>query len=268
MKPAEASHSHHLLQSSNTKKVGKHNLEVCFSPALADDILVRDNLVVVVVDILRATTSMISALNEGAAALIPTASIEEAMAMKKRGFPVAAEREGKILDFADYGNSAFEFMKHDVKGKEIVFSTTNGTVTLAKGAALGEVVLGAFSNITPLSEWLAQQDKNVLILCSGWKNTFCLEDSVFAGALTEKLSALRPYVIRCDSAKAAMDLWETARKDIMAYIEKALHRERLRQLGVDDVLEYSFKPDTATAVPVLTGGRLVDVLRTKTIHRT
>lgn len=234
-----------------------HNIEVCFSPKLIDDIMVQENLVVVVVDILRATTSMVSAVHQGAT-LIPVATIEEAMKLKEKGRLVAAERDGKILDFADFGNSAFEFIKQDVRGKEIVFSTTNGTVTLAAGAKIGQVVLGAFSNISVLAEWLSLQKKNVLILCSGWKNTFCLEDTIFAGALSEKLLAHKNFKINCDSAYAAIDLWNTAKPDLLSYIEKALHRERLRQLGVDDVLEFSFRANTAPVIPVLIDGKIVD----------
>ncbi len=236
-----------------------NRIEVCFSPKLADDVLVRRNLIVVVVDILRATTSMVAAVGAGAAAIIPVSSPAAAREMKADGFLVAAEREGKVLDFADFGNSAFEFTKHEVRGKEIVFSTTNGTVALMKATELGQVVLGAFSNISALADWLAQQDKNILILCSGWKNTFCLEDTLFAGALIEHLLERSQYLIRCDSAWASLDLWEKARHDILAYVEKALHRRRLRQLGVDDVLEFSFTPDTTDVVPVLiAGGKIVN----------
>jgi 2-phosphosulfolactate phosphatase len=235
-----------------------NNIEVCFSPKLVDDVIVQENLVVVVVDILRASTSMVSAVNQGAV-LIPVATIAEAKKLKKDGFLVAAERDGKILDFADFGNSAFEFINNEVRGKDIVFSTTNGTVTLASGAKLGQVVLGAFSNISALADWLTLQKKNILILCSGWKNTFCLEDTIFAGALAEKLMARQNFNINCDSAYAAIDLWNTALPDVLSYIEKALHRERLRQLGADDVLEFSFKADTAPVVPVLTNeGRIVN----------
>jgi 2-phosphosulfolactate phosphatase len=248
-----------LIESKMQEQGRGYHIEVCFSPRLADDIFVRENLTVVVVDILRATTSMIAALGAGASAIIPVSSPEEARQLKSRGFLVAAEQNGKTLDFADFGNSAFEFKKHKIRGKEIVFSTTNGTVALAKAAVLGEVVLGAFSNISALAQWLSRQNKNVLILCSGWKNTFCLEDTIFAGALIGQLLERKPYLIRCDSAWASLDLWEKARQDVLAYLEKARHRERLRRLGRDDVLEFSLMQDTSAVVPVLNSkGRIVD----------
>lgn len=237
------------------------NIEVCFSPQLAAFVATKGEAVVVVVDILRATTSMVSAFANGARAVIPVSSLAAAKKMKVRGYPVAAERDGKILDFADFGNSAFEFMNGAVKDQHLVFSTTNGTVAVETALNLGTVVLGAFSNITALAQWIVARNNHVIILCSGWKNTFCLEDTIFAGALVEKLLQLNDYKINCDSAHAARDLWQIAKSDPAGYIEKALHRERLRQLGADDVLEFSFKSDTCPVVPILLNGKLVDALK-------
>lgn len=236
-------------------------IEVCFSPQLSGFVATQGEALVVVVDILRATTSIVSALAHGAEAVIPVSSLEEAKAFKEQGCLVAAERDGKIVDFADFGNSAFEFMQDEVKNKTLVFSTTNGTVAVETAKAMGTVLIGAFSNISPLAKWIAAKDRQVIILCSGWKNTFCLEDTIFAGALTEKLLEIGQYRINCDSAHAALDLWHTARHDPAGYVEKALHRKRLRELGADDVLGFSFTADTCPTVPLLVGGKLVDALK-------
>lgn len=239
----------------------KPTIEVCFSPQLARFILTEGKAIVVVVDILRATTSITSALANGAESVIPVSTPEQARLYKKQGFKVAAERDGSILDFADFGNSAFDFMNGQVDGKKLVFSTTNGTVAIEAAKNFGTIVLGSFSNISVLANWLVQQNLPVIILCSGWKNTFCLEDTIFAGALIEKLLPSGKFNINCDSANAAIDLWQSAKPDVLGYIEKALHRERLRQLGVDDVLEFSFTPDTLNVVPMLVGNELIDALK-------
>lgn len=235
------------------------SIEVCFSPALAGFIRTTGRPMVVAVDILRATTSMISALAHGAKSVIPVSSIEKAMELKKNGFPLAAERDGQILSFADFGNSAFEFQNGEVKGERLIFSTTNGTVAIEAAKEIGDVVIGAFSNLTTLADWIARQDRDIVILCAGWKNTFCLEDTIFAGALIEKLNEKREYHIHCDSAFATIDLWNLAKNDLLSYIEKAVHRERLRVLGVDDVLEFSFQSDTCNIVPLFRDGEIVDV---------
>ena len=232
------------------------SIEVCFSPKLFGNIQTTSGFVTVVVDILRATTSICAAIACGAKSVIPVSSLEEAKELKQKGFAVAAERDGLRLDFADFGNSAFDFMKKDVSGLDIVFSTTNGTVAMEMAKSSEAVVLGAFINLSALTDFLIKTDKNIVILCSGWKNMFCLEDSIFAGALIEKLTEKQEYDIQCDSALASVDLWVTAKNDLFGYIQKAAHRKRLRMLGVDDVLEYCFTLDAVDAVPVLKDGRL------------
>jgi len=231
-----------------------HNsIEVCFSPKLFENIQTTSGFVTVVVDILRATTSICAAIACGAKSVIPVSTLEEAKEFKQQGFAVAAERDGLRLDFADFGNSAFDFMKNDVAGLDIVFSTTNGTVAMEMAKSSDAVVLGAFINLSALANFLIKTNKNIVILCSGWKNMFCLEDSIFAGALIEKLTEKQEYDIQCDSALASVDLWKTAKSDLLGYIQKAAHRKRLKMLGVDDVLEYCF---TLDAVPVLKDGKL------------
>ncbi|NCA84436.1 MAG: 2-phosphosulfolactate phosphatase [Clostridia bacterium] len=235
-------------------------IDVCFTPAQAEHRTISNNTVIVVVDILRATTSMVSALAHGARSVIPVSSIEKAMTLQKNGFPVAAERDGVLLSFANFGNSAFAFQKGEVKNKKLVFTTTNGTVAIDTACRHSQkVVVGAFSNISALALWVAQQQREVLVLCAGWKNTFCLEDTLFAGAFIDKLLELKAYEIASDSAHAAIDLWNTAKSDVMQYIQKAAHRERLRVLGVDDVLEFSFQQDSTAVVPIMRDGELVDV---------
>ncbi len=234
-----------------------NTIEVCFSPKLYEDRLTRDNFVVVIVDILRATTSICTAFKNGAKSLIPVPSIEEAKEYKKKGYIVASEKDGKVLDFADFGNSAFDFSEENVKGKVVAYSTTNGTkaIELAKDAE--QVVMGSFINLRALSDWLIDKDKNVVILCAGWKNKFNLEDSVFAGVLVENLIDSGNFDPDCDSALAALDLWKTAETDLLGFIEKAAHRHRLKKLGLDDVLEYSFTLNTSDVVPVLKDGKIV-----------
>ena len=120
------------------------------------------------------------------------------------------------------------------------------------------IAIGAFINITALRNWLVKQEKNVVILCSGWKNKFCLEDSIFAGALTETLLGDARFITRCDSAEAALDLWSIAKSNVAGYLEKAAHRHRLKKLGLDDVIPYSLTPDLTRVVPVFNGSEIVN----------
>ena len=236
-------------------------IEVCLSPVMFPHILTRENYIVVLADILRATTSICYAFANGVKSIIPVATLDEAKAMKDQGFLVASEQDGKKLDFADFGNSAFSFTREKIEGKILVYCTTNGTraLELAKGDA--PIAIGSFNNLSALKNWLAGQRRNVVILCSGWKNKFCLEDTLFAGALTEVLLREPCFVVRDDATHAAIDLWDLAKNDVMKYLEKAAHRARLERLGLDEVVPYSFMIDKNNVVPVFEGYEIRDVAR-------
>ena len=229
------------------------SVEVCFSPGLFQDVLTTGDFIVVLVDILRATTTICAALANGVEAIIPVATHEEARQLKSEGFLAASERDGVQLDFADFGNSAFSFTRDAIGGKTLVYCTTNGTRALETAKSASSIVIGAFINISTLTEWLAGRQKNVVILCSGWKNRFCLEDTLFAGALTQRLLNTGLFRSDCDSANASMDLWNLAQGDVLGYIEKAAQRHRLKRLGLDDVIPYSFGCDQVKVVPVFDG---------------
>ncbi len=237
-----------------------HSIEVCFSPVLYPYILNDNNYIVVIIDILRASTAICTAFQNGVDKIIPVASIEEAKEYKDKGFTVAAERNGIKIDFADFGNSPFNFTPEKVKGKSIVYSTTNGTQAIKTVKDCKDVVIGCFINLSYLAKWLREQNRNVLILCSGWKQKFSLEDTVCAGALIEELLKHPDYIIHCDSATASLDLWSIAKNDLRGYMNKALHRHRLQKLGLDDVLEYSFTLNTVNVIPKMENGALVNII--------
>jgi len=228
-------------------------VEVCFSPGLFGEVLTKGEFIVVLVDVLRATTTICTAVANGVEAIIPVASPEEARRLKAEGYLVASEKDGIQREFADFGNSAFSFTKDTIGGRKLVYCTTNGTRALEIAKSASAIAVGAFINISALTEWLQVQQKNVVILCSGWKNRFCLEDALFAGALTGRLLKTGLFQTECDSALAAMDLWSLAEGDVLGYVEKAAQRHRLKRLELDDVIPYSFECDRVNVVPVFDG---------------
>ncbi|MDR0659256.1 MAG: 2-phosphosulfolactate phosphatase [Prevotellaceae bacterium] len=236
----------------------KPQIEVCFSPLLYEKYHNEHNIVVVC-DILRATTSICTALGNGATEVIPVRSVEEARKYKERGYILAGERDGKTLDFADFGNSPFNFTPERVKGKPVAYSTTNGTKAVFLGKDSRGVIVGAFINLMAVARYLMRQQQNVLVLCAGWKGKFCLEDSIFAGALAEILIKDGAFAIECDATNAALDLWSIAKQYLMEYVQKMAQRERLRKLGLDDVLDFCFTLNTSDIVPVLKEDRLIPV---------
>ena len=225
------------------------NLNVCFSPELYS-YYAEDNAIVVIVDIFRATTSICTAFHNGAKAVRTVATIDEAMQYKKKGYLVGAERNVKKCDFADFGNSPFDFTSEKVTGKEIIFTTTNGTKAVEVALDADEIVIGAFSNISAIADYCSSKDKNVLILCSGWNNRFCIEDTLFAGALAEKLNKSNKFVSKSDSTLAARELWKIANSDLKSFISKTEHYERLKLNGLENSVEYCLTENTAPVVPV------------------
>jgi len=238
----------------------KQKLETCFSPALFEAEAHVDSIVVIL-DIFRASSAICTAIANGVASIIPVSGIEEAREYKSKGYLVAAERDGFVLDFADFGNSPFNFTKEKVVGKTIVYSTTNGTGLINLASASYLTVIGSFLNISALAAWLIKQDRNVLLFCAGWKNRFNIEDTLCAGAIADILMKSSLFDSVCDSTFASIDLWSAARNDLMGYIEKAAQRKRLRDKKLDDCVEFCLTPDFTDKIPVLKNGVLVDNLQ-------
>lgn len=241
------------------KESEQRTVEVVFSPKLYKHKLTKENYITVVVDILRATTSICAALDHGVKEIIPVSGVEEARNHKINGHVVACERDGAVLDFADIGNSASEFMQPELKGKSIVFSTTNGTKTINMARDADQVVIGSFVNLTALARWLITQDKNVVIFCAAWKNLFNLEDTVFSGALSELLLKNKKFRTACDSVKGGIDLWQHAKGDLAGYLSKSSHRNRLKHLVSDEDFQYTTDIDSSEVIPILEGNQLVAV---------
>ncbi|HPE99224.1 MAG: 2-phosphosulfolactate phosphatase [Bacteroidales bacterium] len=234
-----------------------NSIEICFTPALYGHIMTEPPFTVAIVDILRATTSICAAFDNQVKEIIPVGTTEEALEYKNKGYLIAAERNGIKLDFADFGNSPDNFTRDHVRGRSIVYSTTNGTQTIKKITNGNPVVIASFINLKAVAKYIVAKNQNLVIVCAGWKNKFNLEDSVYAGALTAELLNMG-MTMNCDSAQAAVDLWTIAKDNPVAYIQKAMHRERLKKLNLDSILEYCFTPDITNAVPVFDGYKILN----------
>jgi 2-phosphosulfolactate phosphatase len=228
----------------------KRNVEVCFSPALYPDFR-NDEAIVVIVDILRATSAIVTAFMNGAKRIIPVSTLEEAHRYKIQGYLVAAERDGIVREFADFGNSPHNFRREIIEGHDIVYSTTNGTHCIMMARGSHKVLIGAYLNQQALTDYILAEDRDLIILCAGWKNKFNLEDTLFAGALAEKVLTDNRFSTICDSTHASIDLWHLARNGMMGYIEKAAQRHRLKKNNLDDVIEYCHTPDITRVLPFL-----------------
>jgi 2-phosphosulfolactate phosphatase len=236
----------------------RKRVEVCFTPGEYQ--YFKDEFeIVVVIDVLRATSAICAAFDNGIAAIIPVPTVEEAWEYKKKGYLAGAERKGQIVDGFDFGNSPFSYMKEEFKGKEVVLTTTNGTKSLDVAKDAGSVVVGSFLNLTVLSEWLANQEKNVLCLCSGWQDKFNLEDTICAGAISDYLISTGNYTSEEDSSIAAKYLYLSAKDNYFGYLKSSSHRRRLKNLNLNEDIKYCLTPNQTNVIPILKDGKLVQL---------
>ena len=227
----------------------KISVDICFSPALYP-FYQKENDTVIVVDIFRATTTMCAAFHNGAAAIIPIADIELAKKYKSEGFLVGAERKTRRVEFADFGNSPFEYSKEKVSGREIVFTTTNGTRAIEAAKDSDRLFIGAFSNIDALIDKCLATAERIVVLCAGWNNKVNTEDTLFGGALVEKLMKKTEVVFESDAVRMALQLWNLAKNDPIEFVKSSDHYKRLVDNDVESDAAFCFKENTVSVVPV------------------
>jgi len=231
-------------------------VEVCFSPNVYP-LFHKEDAVVVVIDVLRATSAITTAFFNGVEKMIPVASIEEAKKYKEKGLIVAAERNGEIVEGFDLGNSPFGYMNNKVKGKTIAITTTNGTQAIEAAKNSNNVLIGSFLNVSAIINYLAKKEKPVVLLCAGWKSKFNLEDTLFAGAVANALLGKHGYTTSCDSALAAIHLYNLAKEDMYEFLSASSHRNRLHKLNLERDIKYCLTPDQCPIIPYLKNGELV-----------
>jgi 2-phosphosulfolactate phosphatase len=234
-------------------------IEVVLSPALLHLAEVK-NRNVVVIDILRATSTICTAIHEGAIAVRAVESIDEAIILKNHGYVIAGERNGHKIEGFDMGNSPFECMKGALTNKKLALTTTNGTkcITAAMTAGASNVIAGSFLNIDATCEWLKTDGRPVVVLCAGWKDKVNLEDSLYAGALAKKLLNNEPNALDCDSTHMVLDLYEKAASNIGEYLVKSSHYQRLSHLHHQEDMEYCLSENIFTTV---VGQKNVEMLK-------
>ncbi len=229
-------------------------IDVCLTPELLHLYSLNDKTVVVV-DILRATSCMVTAFAHGAERIVPFANQEECSQMRRRGYITSGERDGKKVAGFDKGNSPFEYMGSEVKGKKIAFTTTNGTLAIEKSKQAREIIIGSFLNLSSVTKHLLFSHNNILVVCAGWKGKINLEDSLFAGALVEKL---KNHIEQdCDAPLVAQHLYNLAKDNMIDFLNSSSHVKRLNRLNIEKDIEFCLTPDQYTVVPRLVNNELL-----------
>ena len=223
-------------------------IEVCYTPDLIHQFDLKGK-VVVVIDVLRATSCIVAGLNSGIERIKPIASVEECRALGDKGYMMAGERGGIKIEGFDLGNSPFDYMQPQLKGEKIATTTTNGTKAISLSSDADQVLIGAFLNLTSVIKTLEKQNKDIILFCAGWKGKYNLEDSLFAGAVCEGL--IKSATLNDDATISALYLYKSMSHDLHYYINRSNHAARLSGFGIMKDIEYCSRIDEFSKVPYL-----------------
>lgn len=234
-----------------------NRVELCFSPA-DFHLYEKDFDLVVVIDVLRATSAICAALEFGVGRILPVATVEEAREYQSQGYFAAAERNGMVVEGFPLGNSPLGYLeKLDLlKGETVVMTTTNGTKAIHQ-ARQKTVVIGSLLNLDALCHWLIAQKRDVLLLGSGWKDKFNLEDTICGGAIADQLIGSGWFRAEEDSTVAGKFIYRSARENMFAFLRASSHRRRLRKLNLNADVKYCLTPNQLSTIPILRDGFLV-----------
>lgn len=239
--------------------MNKPTLQTVISPALLHLYDVK-NTIVVVIDVLRATSTIATALYNGAREVIPVDSVERCIQLgKELACITAGERDGQVAPGLQYGNSSFEYPRDFIAGKTLVLTTTNGTkllhMALARGAT--EIITGSFLNLSAVCDHLIKIKRNVILGCAAWKDKPNMEDLLFAGAVIARLKS--EFEINCDTSHIADTVYSAAKDDLFEFMKRndASHYHRLMNFGLERDIRHCLIADQANILPEYVNGKLV-----------
>jgi 2-phosphosulfolactate phosphatase len=236
----------------------KPSLHTSVSPALLH-LYDLSNSIVVIIDVFRATSTIASALYNGAKCVIPVDTVPKAIEISKNiGGIAAGERDGMIAEGLQHGNSPLEYTREFIENKTLVLTTTNGTrlLQMALDKNADTIISGSFPNLSAVCDFLQAQKKNVVLGCAGWKDRFNLEDTLFAGAVIHRLS--KHFTIHCDSSLMAETIYAKHKKDLVAFAPKLTHYHRLvERFGLIEDIRFCLTEDAANILPLYAEGKLI-----------
>ncbi len=232
------------------------SLEVVLSPLLLP-LVDLTGKTVVVIDILRATSTICAALNNGAKSLKPVVSTEEALSYNKNEYCIAGERNGEKAPGFDFGNSPREYSRELIGGKKIVLTTTNGTKCIHASLDADEVLIGSFFNLDAIITYLRNSSNDAVLFCSGWKDRVNLEDTLFAGYVAEGLRETHHW--DSDEVEISLNLYNKASIDPISFLRNASHAKRFERLGNTQDLEVCLEFNAHPIVVKYADGELVGI---------
>lgn len=237
----------------------KKGIDVFFTPVTITDQDLSGKLVVII-DVLRASSTIVTALGNGAREVLPAADYGTAgllaskMALESR--VLGGERDGRPIDGYDLGNSPLEYNNEVVARKSVILITTNGTPALMGSRTARMLVVGCFLNAGNVADCIAANQLDTFLVCCGWKGRASLEDTLCAGLILDRLFDSRIPDNLPDSVRMAHMLYDTYKHDLAGTLSKTSHAERLRRIGYENDVAYCLQIDHVDALPIFDGGRL------------
>jgi 2-phosphosulfolactate phosphatase len=234
----------------------KKKIDVCLTRELLHlyDLTTK---VVVIVDIFRATSCIVTGLANQVERIIPVATPKECKELQKQGFVAAGEQLGLKVEGFDVGNSPLSYLDSVMKGRSVALTTTNGVKALKQAESAYQIVIGAFLNLSAVTDYIKSQEKDVLVVAAGWRGHFNLEDSLFAGALVEKAIENEDFETETDSAWAALNLYQNVKDNLDKALKSANHYQRLLKFDCQKDIDFCLTIDTYKCLPILKNGELI-----------
>lgn len=240
-------------------KENKPVLHTVLTPSLLPLYNASDTIVVII-DVLRATSTIATALYNGAKYVIPVDSVRKCIELGQMPDTVTAgERDGRVAEGLQYGNSPLEYTRDFIENKILALTTTNGThlLSLAIDQNADTIITGSFPNLSAVVNYLTEQNRDVLLACAAWKERINLEDTLFAGAIVTALQDR--FEINCDASGMAQLLYGEAKRDLFGFLRsrEASHYRRLSSYGLEEDIRYCLSVDVANILPVYREGKLI-----------
>lgn len=231
------------------------DIQITFTLHQFDELALREKTAVVI-DVLRASTTVTTALHNGAREVIPTQTVEAAAKIAGHlagGVMIrGGERNGKLIEGFQLGNSPLEYTEEKVRDKSIVYSTTNGSPLFLKAKFAKHTLVCSFVNISIVAAFLKEQATQVEILCAGNAGRFALEDAVCAGMLVHLLGEQDGANLSlCDAALAAQALYKAHHRNLARMMRQSEDGKFLESLGFGEDLKYCAGIDTIPVLPQL-----------------
>lgn len=232
---------------------------VLLSPVGLDELYFTGKTTIVI-DILRASSTIVTALQNGAKEIVPVASVEFAVKVSGGMFGgqtlLGGERNTKKIEGFALGNSPLEYSTEVVTGKSIIFYTTNGSKAIVKAKFSQNLFICSFMNLAAVAQKLVALDTDFEILCSGRNNLYSMEDTVCAGKIISEVLKLNENLVLTDAAKASVALSKSFGKNILKMMKESEHGKILIENGFGEDLKYCSKLSTSEVIPYYTGNVL------------